>query len=424
MREILPCRLWIGNAGDGHDPERLLGADVAAVVNLRAEGPLPTLSPSPPWSRDVGMHRSVHRARGDLRGTDRDDGDDHIALVARGLSEPPPATPLPREPNGRRQSMNWPLKDKTMRRSTLGTFIAAGLILTGKFAPAVEPDAKTDHKPPAMIADASRELLVERAYLNLPVNNGGPMRHVSLLVDGKPTARVRHRAGRRHGRLVGLPGSGSLSRPAGNDQGRPIARGQRGPEGHQPVRRDPGRRRTSIARHCGRSSISLRAAAGTTTPTAWSSTEGEYHLFYQHNPYGWNWGNMHWGHAVSPDLVHWQELPERALSRRARHDVLRLGGGGLATTRPASRPGTRRRWSASSPRPAIPSRRASPIATTADAPGRNTPATRFCPHIAGENRDPKVIWYAPEKKWVMALFLDKNDYGLFQLAEPQAVGSD
>ena len=146
--------------------------------------------------------------------------------------------------------------------------------------------------------------------------------------------------------------------------------------------------------------------------------KGEYHLFFQHNPFGIDWGNMTWGHAVSPDLVHWKQLPH-AIHPDELGTIFSGSGvvdwqntGGFQTGDESVLVNFYTAAGSHAPKE-VPFTQS--IAYSNDR-GRSWTKYEGNPvieHIVGSNRDPKVIWHEPTQKWVMALYLDQNDYALF-----------
>ncbi len=144
--------------------------------------------------------------------------------------------------------------------------------------------------------------------------------------------------------------------------------------------------------------------------------KGEYHLFFQHNPFGIEGGNTSWGHAVSPDLVHWTEL-EPVLRPDEAGDVWSgsavVDWDNTAGLRKGAEPVVCAFYTASG------NPFTQRMAYSVDH-GRTFTKYEGNPvleHIIGGNRDPKVFWYAPGKHWVMALYLDGDEYAIFNSSD-------
>jgi fructan beta-fructosidase len=252
----------------------------------------------------------------------------------------------------------------------------------------------------ALAADTT--ITITKRYLNLPVSHQQQRSFMSYGVDGKEAQRFLIRlssqpeywvfsdvsAYRGKKMKISYEGSGEglrhlyqADRIAGQDS---LYREQRRPQFHFSTRR-----------------------GWINDPNGMVFYEGEYHLFYQHNPFERDWGNMSWGHAVSKDLVHWEELP---VALHPDNTGTMFSGSAVIdynNTAGFNKPG----------KPAMialytadtPDKQVQCLAYSLDK-GRTWTKYSGNPVIDSKarwnnrnTRDPKVFWYDAGKHWVMVL---------------------
>lgn len=145
-------------------------------------------------------------------------------------------------------------------------------------------------------------------------------------------------------------------------------------------------------------------------PNGFFYQAGIYHLYFQHNPFDISWNNMSWGHAVSTDLIHWEQMDNVLYPDE---DGVIFSGCTLVDEKDRltffyTSAGNHSHWSKGK-------KFTQKLAYSADG-GMSIIKTGVTavPHIAGENRDPKVYWHEESQGYYMVLYLEKNEFAILR----------
>lgn len=250
---------------------------------------------------------------------------------------------------------------------------------------------------------ASRTLIVRRRYLHLPVKTGAPKRRMTFVVDGRTVREFDIELADKEPDVWVFS---DVSAFQGQELTVQVDRLPAESAGLRSIlQADDVPAAETLYRETLRPQFHFTARRGwLNDPNGLTYHDGRWHLFFQHNPYGVNWGNMHWGHAVSEDLVHWRErrialVPQRygdwCFSGSAVVDRENTSGLGTGTEPPIMVAYTS-------------TGRGECIAFSNDD-GRSFNDYESNPVVRHRGRDPKVIWHEPTKRWVMAVYDETDD---------------
>jgi fructan beta-fructosidase len=244
---------------------------------------------------------------------------------------------------------------------------------------------------------AAREITVEKHYLHLPVKTGATMRRMKFTVDDRVVREFEIE-------LSDEPAF-QLFADVSEFKGKKLkVEVDKLPEDSKALTTIVQSDEVPDAEHLYKEK--LRPQFHFTSRRGWLNdpnglvfANGEYHLFYQHNPYGWNWGNMHWGHAVSKDLIHWREMPESLYPRQFGDWC--FSGSAVVDAKNTS---------------GFKSGKQDLIVVAFTSTGRgecivysNDNGKTFQeydknPVVKHAGRDPRLLWHEPTKKWIMAVY--------------------